>query len=321
MRPVSFFPLLLMVPTAAFAQPDPMGGEERTWDDVRPLAGGLLRVRTRWDAARPGTPRTCIVRVERLAADGRTVAASRSLFQGPAVVPAVAVSGDVAMVALVHEGAGAFVKLAFVDVPAAGGLTVRPVVAAPRPEAARTFPTWAVVAADPEGFAILWQETNAVDPNDAAHSFLGRLRRDGSWSVRPHAVEVPWPTAAMEWNGHGWTAALWFGGFGGQGGPDGIRVCLVTLSLDGRPEQHPWWISRPERVGEVQMLRTAAGMEVVWRGGSDGTTLHSHRSEAVGNWGTEPAPARAHGTIGEDDPFALREGAGGRVEVVRLPPG
>jgi hypothetical protein len=321
MRTITLSLLLLIIPAAAFAQPDPMGGEERTWDDVRSLADGLLRVRTRWDAARPGQPRTCTVRVERLAADGRTVAASRTVLQGPTVVPALAVSGDVALVAMVHEGAGAFVKLAFVDVPAAGGLTVRPVVTAPRPEAARTLPSWAVLASDPEGFGILWQESNMVDPNDAAHSFLGRLRRDGSWSVRPHEVAVPWPTAAMEWNGHGWTAALWFGGFGGAGGPDGIRVCLVTLSLEGQPEQHPWWVSRPERVGEVQMLRTAGGMEVVWRGGPEGTTLHSHRSEAVGNWGSDPAPARAHGAIAEDEPFALREGAGGRVEVVRVPPG
>lgn len=321
MRAVTLSALLLMIPGAAFAQPDPMGGEERTWDDVRPIPAGLLRVRTRWDAARPGQPRTGIVRVERLAADGRTVLAGHAVFQGPSVVPAVTVSGDVALIAMVHEGAGAFVKLAFVDLPAAGGLTVRPVVAAPRPEAARTLPSWAVVAADPDGFAILWQETNVVDPNDAAHSFLGRLRRDGTWSDRPHEVAVPWPTAALAWNGHGWTAALWFGGFGGQGGPDGIRVCLVTLSLAGQPEQHPWWISRPERVGEVQMLQTAGGMEVVWRGGADGNTLRSHRSAAIGNWGTEPAAARGHGAIGEDEPFALREGAGGRVEVVRVPGG
>lgn len=318
MRPATLFALLLAVPAASFAQPDPMGGEERSWDDVRPLPGGILRVRTRWAASRPGQARTSSVQVERLAADGRTVVATRPLFAGPTVVPSLTVSGDVAMVALVHEGPGPFVKLAFVDLPAGGGLTVRPLVSAPRDGAARTFPTWAVVASDPDGFSILWQESSAVDPNDAAHSHLGRLRRDGTWTERPHEVAVPWPTAAMAWNGHGWTLALWFGGFGGTGGPDGIRVCLVTLSLAGQPEQHPWWISRPERVGEVQMLQTAGGMEVVWRGGAEGEVLHSYRSEAVGNWGTEPPAAQAHGAIGEDQPFALREGAGGRIEVVRV---
>ena len=313
------FALLLIFPIAVLAQPDPNGGEARSWDDVRTLPDGVLRVRTHWNAVRDGGARTCTVRVERLALDGRTVTASREIFSGPAVVPAVATSADLALVSLVHEGPSPFVKLAFVDLPAAGGVAVRPLIAVPRPDAARTFPSWAVVAADPSGFAILWQETSMVDANDAAHSFLGRLRRDGTWVDRPHSVEVPWPTAAMAWNGHGWHLALWFGGFGGQGGPDGIRVCLVTLSEQGRPEQHPWWISRPEHVGEIQMLRTAAGMEVFWRGGRDGRTLHSHRSEATGNWGSEPPAAQAHGTIGDDEPFAIREGAGGRAEVVRAP--
>jgi hypothetical protein len=278
-----------------------------------------VRVRTHWNAARPGTPRTGTIRVERLAADGRTVLAARTLLDGTSAVPTLAVAGDVALVAMVREGAGAFVKLAFVDLPAAGGLQARPVIDVPRNAAGRTMPSWAVLAADPEGFAILWQETNMVDPNDAAHSFLGRLRRDGTWSMRPQSVAVPWPTAAMEWNGHGWTAALWFGGFGGSGGPDGIRVCLVTLSPEGRPEQHPWWISSPQRVGEVQMLNTAAGMQVVWRGGRDGTTLSSFRSNAIGQWGQEPARAEQHGTIPEDEPFALRDGPLGRLQVVRVP--
>lgn len=319
MRPALLVSLLLMIPCAALAQPDPNGGEARDWDDLRPIRGGVLRVRTHWDAVRGPAARTGTVRVERLAADGRTVTATIQLYRGPAVVPALATSDDRAVVTLLHEGPSPFVKVALVEVLPDGRLSARPTVDVPREGATHTFPSWAVVAADPTGFAILWQETSMTDPNDAAHSFLGRLARDGTWSVRPHSVEVPWPTAAMAWNGHGWHLALWFGGFGGQGGPDGTRVCLVTLSEAGQPEQHPWWVSRPERVGEVQLLRTDAGMEVFWRGGRDGQTLNSVQSTQIGNWGTEPPPAQAHGAIGDAEPFTIREGAAGRIEVVRMP--
>ncbi|MBI2898188.1 MAG: hypothetical protein HYY06_31855 [Deltaproteobacteria bacterium] len=316
---------LLVLATAAIpcrsgAQPMPPNGGEASWEDVRLVEGGAFRVRTQWSGSPSDRPPTSTITCSRLGPDLVATGEPLELHRGPTVVPAIAARADgtSAVVVLVHEGAEPFVKVAVVELRAGaqGSPRVRRVVAAPRGNS-RYSPSWAVAAADPDGFTILWQEISATDPTDA-RTMLSRIRPDGTWIAEPRAVAVPWATAAIAWNGEGYLLALYFGGFGGQSS-GGIRLCFVTLSADGRPGEHPWWASPEERIGEVQLLPSRDGIAAFWRGGAGGTELRSTISNGVGQWGREPRAPTSHGRIEEAEAFALRLDASGRVEAVRLP--
>src|SRR5204862_2535813 len=99
--------------------------------------------------------------------------------------------------------------------------------------------------------------------------------------------------AAIAPNGPGYHPARFFDG----AAPGQTRLSFVTLGADGRPEQHPWWVSKPELVDDVQLVPIAGGVTAFFRGGAAGHALASVDVTSVGTWGTEPR-SRSSGTLG-----------------------
>jgi hypothetical protein len=114
----------------------------------------------------------------------------------------------------------------------------------------------------------------------------------------------------MTWNGKGYHLALYY-----DGGPE-TRLNLVTLTPAGSPEQHPWWASKAEETGPVQLLSTSKGVHAVYRSGGE---LHAVLWKAPGSWGAEPPAPRNLGALAASEPFTLRAATDGDVEVVRKP--
>jgi hypothetical protein len=124
-------------------------------------------------------------------------------------------------------------------------------------------------------------------------------------------AETPATESWEEWRVLGDGVAVNYDG----AAPNQTRICFVTLTRDGQPEQHPWWGSRPGVVEEVQLLSVAGKVTAVFR--SAGALLSVVADKTTGQWGKEANPSRTVGTgLQPGAPYALRAGAGG-VEVVR----
>jgi len=234
------------------------------------------------------------------------------IHRGPPVLAKLAVHDDAAAVAMVAPGAAPTIEIAVLSVPAEGAAPRVVKATAPWKGTADHALFAGVGTGDAEGFTFLWQE---VGTDRSAVTHFARVRTDGTWLERPRVVEIPWSLAAIAPNGHGYHLALFFDG----SQPGQTRLSFVTLARDGRPEQHPWWVSRPERVEDVQLFPIAGGVTAFYRGGTDGLALRSVDVTAVGTWGTEPAAPTSRGAIAEDERYALRKNGDGKAEVVRNP--
>ncbi|MDQ3032886.1 MAG: hypothetical protein M3Y87_10750, partial [Myxococcota bacterium] len=198
-----------------------------------------------------------------------------------------------------------------------GALVAGPTLELARDIAARRSslrPAAAVVAPTPDGFTVLLQEQDTRDPNADVVTTMTRIARDGAVLEAPHEVAIPWALGALAWDGRGYHLAVLWGGWGTQHAGS-ARVCLVTLSRAGAPEQHPWWASEFDALSDVQLVQRAGGgaMLVVWRR-SDGRRIAMHASTAAAGWSVEPPPALDVARIAPDAPFVvIPEGDGVRV--------
>ncbi len=302
-------PLLLALVAAllAFTVPSPGRADAPSpdWEEWRTLGDGVIAARTAVTGA--GSARRVKVTIARMTAKLAPAGEPIVAYDGVAAGTALGVREGAAAVVLFRGGAQPFVKVAVVDLATRSAR----VVDLARTAGASNTPSAALVCADPDGFTVLWQEQVAGNPQAEARSTLARLKADGSILAAPAAVPVPWALGAIVDDGRGYTLAVEFDG----AAPDQTRLCFVTLSRAGLPEQHPWWGSRPGVVEEVQLLTVGGRVTAVYR--SAGTLLAVVADKSTGQWGKEAAASRTLATgVATGTPYALRAGAGG-VELVK----
>jgi len=235
---------------------------------------------------------------------------------GGAATTALAVRDDAVMVALLGGGAQPRVRMALLAVAADGSLQgPAKMVDATARRTDKTFsPTSVVACADADGFAIVWQEIKlSANGRPDARSYMARVAPDGSWLMQAAVVSIPWALGEIASNGAGYHLAIFFDG----AQPGQTRLCMVTLSAAGKPEQHPWWISQPELIDEVQLIPIPGGVRAYWRGGNDSTALRSVQVTSVRQWGKAPETHTDHGRIRLRNDFALRLDASRKVQLVR----
>ena len=254
------------------------------------------------------------VTLERLGGDLKLAGHGVTVHEGPMVRAALAVRLDAALVAVVRGGSTPFVRFAVVRLDAQGEPGSAPVTSdASAQRTGDASPDTVIACPDPEGFTVMWQELVGQSGRPEARTYLARIAPDGSWVERPHVVDVPWAIAAFAFNGHGYHLALYYTG----SGPADTRLSFVTLDRAGHPEQHPWWVTRPEMIDEVQLSPIAGGVAAFYRGGADASSLRSVEVTSVGQWGTDPGAPTEHGSVSADAPFALRAEPGGGVHLLR----
>jgi len=243
----------------ARAQPGPAAppapaGAEAPWasESAQPDGDGTLVLRTRWEGRATRGERRGTVTLERRDAAGAPRGAALTVYEGPAPLSAFAVRAGSAGVVLWRSGARPFVKLAIVDLgapevaralanraqiagPAVNARAGVRVVNLPRRAPRRYEPLSAVVTADAvgDGFAVLYQEMGPT-PEAEAHSTLAVVTRAGRQSVR--VVPVPWSLGAIGDAGDRYVLVVRYDG----GSAETTRLCFVTLSREGQPQQHPW---------------------------------------------------------------------------------
>jgi len=280
---------------------------------LRPTSSGAVLVRDVWSPRGRDGRRTCEVTLQRYDARMAPVGRPQSIYRGSPVRAGIAVKGDAVLIAMINGSATPFVKVAFVPERGAPRTVT---VTRPGGGAARGFTPSSVVAADnPEGFTVLWQEEPSDAQGRGAASYMVSFGPDGALRGAARAVGVPWALGALAWNGHGYhLAAFYDGSDRGQ-----TRICLVTLTREGTPEQHPWWAAPPDDPSDLQMAQSAAGMVVLYRGGADGSHVYSFVSTAIGQWGREPAHPPELGTVDATEPVGLRLDAQGAAQLVSLP--
>jgi hypothetical protein len=284
----------------------PAGG---SWEEWRAAGDGVIAVRSVATAPPAGAhgPRQTKVTLARLTAKLAPVGDAIAVYEGPVASTALGVRDGAAAVVLFRGGAQPFVKVALVDLATRG---VR-VIDLARTAGATYTPSAAAVCADPDGFTVLWQEQVAGNPQAEARSTFARVKADGSLVAAPAAVPVPWALGAIVDDGRGYTLAVSFDG----AAPDQTRLCFVTLSRVGLPEQHPWWGSRAAVVEDVQLISVAGRVTAGFRSG--GAVLSVVADKDSGQWGKEAAASRTLVSgLTTDAPWALRVGASG-VEALK----
>ena len=304
----------LVGPAVVLAQPGPPPMQQE-WDSLRLLGDSIYHLRTRWTAGRSG--RTSEVTVQAFSRDYRPIGKAGRLDRGPAARAEIATRDDAFAVVLYRGGAqGQFVRVIVRQVaPPGGGVRQPGPIALTRSAGADWAPTNATLCATPDGFTVLWQEESTTGSTEGGHrarSFMTRITREGRVLEPPHEVPIPWGFGAMAWNGSGYHLALFYDAQeAGQ-----TRLNLVTLTAQGAPEQHPWWISDPQPIDEVHLIPTSPGMLVVYRGGADGTMLRAVHSTSVGQWGGATPPTRDLGHVEAGMPFTERVTSPEQIEIV-----
>jgi len=291
------------------AEAQPAAGSLLT-SDARFAGDRGLRVRARATAG--GQAR---VELERLGAGLVPRGAALRIHEGAPVLTTLAVRKDAALVPLINGGRQTFVRFAVVKLDDRGAPVGRPTIldATARRQSKDSAPSVVVACPDPQGFTVLWQEQRMTAGRADAVTYMVRISPQGKWVQEARVVPIPWALGAIAYTGAAYHLAIFYDG----AQPDQTRLCFVTLDAGGRPQQHPWWASRPQLIDEVQLMPIAGGVQAYFRGGPQGTTLRSVRVTTVGQWGTQPAPANDHGPLAMNADFALKPGTGGTVEVVR----
>ncbi|MBW2453384.1 MAG: hypothetical protein JRI68_02685 [Deltaproteobacteria bacterium] len=299
--------VVLVAAPVAEAQPAP--GTTMS-SNARYGGGRGFRVRTKATAA--GKAR---VELQRLGAGLAAQGAPAKVYEGPPVLTALAVRDDAVLVPLIGGGRQPFVRFAVTKLDAQGAPVGSPTIldATARRQGKDSDPSAVVACPDPQGFTVLWQEQRITAGRADAVTYMVRISPQGTWVQEAQVVQVPWALGAIAYTGATYHLAIFFDG----AKPDQTRLCFVTLDAGGRPQQHPWWASRPQLIDEVQLMPISGGVSAHFRGGPQGTSLRSVRVTSIGQWGAQPAPAKDHGAIAMNQDFALRLGSGGVVEVVR----
>lgn len=270
-----------------------------------------VRVETEWAMGRRGRTATVVATLG---------ASSLSLHDGETVRTAIGSSGDHLCVVLIHGGdehPSVRALLLHRDGPRLVLDATVPIsrdlaIADRRPR----FPADALVAATPSGFAVMVQHQERDTSADVVTT-LTELGLDGAERVATHRVAVPWALAALVRDGDGYQLAVRWGGWGdAHAGTQ--RVCLVHLSADGTPTEHPWWASPFIAPSEVQLLRSAGATVVTWLDEGTGAVMGT-RWTAPGGWSREPPAPDELGRVSGDASAWVVVERGGAVEVVSLP--
>ena len=298
---------------------------------------GSVVLQTSWQSREPNGARRGVVTLQLRDGAGAPRGATLTVYDGPAPMTALAVRAGVVGVALWRGGAAPFVKLVLIDLEAPevrralvdralvgrAAVSVRAgvrVVPLQRRAPARYEPLATVIAPDAvgDGFVVLYQETGPT-PDAEAHSTLAVAPRAGRPTVT--VVPVPWSLAAIADAGARYVLAVRYDG----GSRESTRLCFVTLTRAGQPEQHPWWGAPPDAVDEVQLVRTNAPTEAtatwaaVYRGGGGMRHIRAAPVDMGGGWGREAPAPRELGERAQGTPWGVRyvvEGAA--VGALRL---
>jgi hypothetical protein len=172
-------------------------------------------------------------------------------------------------------------------------------VSVDRPGARAGVPFAVVATSVLDGFAVFFQEVEAEDPS-AAHTYLLGLDPRGVPRGPAREVEVPWSLAAVAWNGHGFQLALIYPGDG-----NGMRLSMVSATVDGEPQQHPDWASRAGFIADVHLAVVGGRVLAFYRGGQGGDRLLESDVTVIRGWGSEPPAARDHGPLPQDRVIVL----------------
>ncbi len=244
------------------------------------------------------------------------------VHRGGPLVSALAARNGTLLVALAGERAGRpFVRFSLVASKKASGKpgvlgVVKRIDATALRVAGKGSPANVVACADPDGFTVLWQEQwivgNNLNARPEARTYMARIAPDGSWLQKPKVVAVPWAFGAIVHNGAGYHLALFYD----LGQASQTRLCFVTLSPQGQPQQHPWFATKPQLIDEVQLMAIKGGVVAYYRGGPKGGKLRSVRATATGQWGNVSKPSTDHGSIANHVDFALRRDNKRRVSFV-----
>ena len=255
------------------------------------------------------TPVEMVVdRSVRLVAGGRTKAIPGSRL-------ASAYSGaseDGVLVALVGGD-----SLRAVFVPVRGGRLGEPRVhSVERPAPERHSPVGAAVAPTPDGFALFWQEADDRNASAAYQTFLQRLGPTGEPTGEPTTVQAVWPLAAAAYMAE--TNRFYFLLFFGGAGPRQTRLCGVHIDAATlRPQEHPWWASRPGLIDEAQLHVRGDRVLALYRGGPEGEQL-LEVDVSQGGWAQEAEAGTPRGALGPSGVFGARVD-GERLRVLVQP--
>ncbi|RLB59541.1 MAG: hypothetical protein DRI90_15270 [Deltaproteobacteria bacterium] len=237
------------------------------------------------------------------------------LYRGDRVLTTLALRQDAVLVPLINGGRQPFVRFAVLARGPGGEIIGSPRMldATASRQGTDSVPTAVIACSDPQGFTVLWQEQVIQAGRADARTYLARIAPDGRWLEPAKVVQVPWAIGAIAHSGTGYHLAIFYDG----ARPDQTRLCFVTLSAGGRPQQHPWWGTEQGLIDEVQLMPIPGGVQAYYRGGPKGRSLRSVQVTSIGRWGHEPRPSQDHGAIATSADFALRLGSGRQVEVVR----
>lgn len=314
----------------AAAQPGPEGppapdpGAAWASESMQPDGDGTLVVRTSWAARDARGERRGTVTLHRRDAAGAPRGGTVTVYDGPAPLTALAVRTGMAAIALWRGGARPFVKVVLVDLTATepsrtlsdraaigrAAVAVRAgvrLVTLPRRAPRGYEPLSAVIAPDAvaDGFVVLHEEMGPT-PEAEAHSTLSVVLRNGRQTAR--VVPIPWGLAAIADAGERYILAVRYDG----GSAETTRLCFVTLSREGQPQQHPWWGAPPDAVDEVQLVRTnaptatPATWAAVYRGGVGLRHIRAAPVDMAGSWGREAPAPRELGERAPGTPWATR---------------
>lgn len=179
-----------------------------------------------------------------------------------------------------------------------------------RPGKRRDIPFAVVATATEDGFAVFFQEVQADDPT-AAHTYLVELDKSGKPETAvARELAVPWALADAADNGDGYHLALFF-----PGDANGMRLSMVSLGRDGRPQQHPDWASAAGFIADVHLVRSGDTIRAFYRGGRGGDRLLESDVTAIRQWGREPPKAKDHGALPPGRVIAIK--AGKPIKVIR----
>jgi hypothetical protein len=151
-------------------------------------------------------------------------------------------------------------------------------------------------AATPDGFAIFYQQVETADPT-AAHTYLLQLTAGGEVAAAPTEIAVPWALADVIWDGDGYHLALIY-----AGGGDGMRLSMVHLTRDGRPQGHPDWATAPGIIADVHLTTVGDRVLAFYR---NGDRLIETDVTKVGIWGRVTDVAKDRGALAETTVFAV----------------
>lgn len=283
-----FSAFALMLTLAPIARAQPREGFEARAALLSDGSAAVLR--SRWGTTREQLETTLLV-------DGH---APIVLARGRAATSTLVAGHDALLVAVMGEDPRAPFEVRIGRGVGAAFTLGEPITFA-HPGATPSAPLGVAACATPEGFTVFFQETELADPS-AAHTFLANLRADGTRSGSVTEVPIPWAVGAALYNGRGFHLALFY-----PGDARGVRLSMVSVTREGRPEQHPDWSSAAGMIRDVHLVRGGERILALYRGGAGDRFLESDVT-AIRGWGTEPPRARDRGPLAAAEHIAVGRG-------------